>query len=163
MTTQKVEATQNERLLSGAAHASVILGIFTNGVGGVVVSGLIWLSQRKRSRWAASQALQALVYQAIGLAVTVVVFGGWFVFYMLSLIPTIMQADRYPDAPPPPIFWLGLVSVCIPFALMGLWTLYGLWGGLRAYSGSDFRYPLIGDWLASRADITEVEGESNAD
>lgn len=163
MTAQKVEATQNERLLSGASHASVIFGFFTNGVGGVVVAGLIWLSQRERSRWAAFQALQALVYQALGLAITLIAFVGWFALYMLSLIPTIAQANRHPDMAPPAIFWLGLAGVCIPFLLVGLWTLYGLWGGLKTYSGDDFRYFLIGDWLAARAYNVASGEEEDAD
>lgn len=147
---QKVEATQNERLLSGAAHASVILGFFTNFLGGVVAAGLIWLAQREKSRWVAFQALQALVYQLIGLGVGIVVFGCWFLFYMASLVPLISQAGRYQDAPPP-IFWVGLGSICIPFLVMALWVLYGLYGALRAYSGADFRYIIIGDWLARRS------------
>jgi uncharacterized Tic20 family protein len=147
---QKVETTPNERLLSGAAHASVILGFFTNFVGGVVGAGLIWLAQREKSRWVAFQALQALVYQLIGLGVGIVAFGCWFLFYMASLIPLIAQADRYQDAPPP-IFWVGLGSICIPFLVMGLWVLYGLYGAIRAYTGYDFRYLLIGDWLARRS------------
>ncbi|MCC7354929.1 MAG: DUF4870 domain-containing protein [Anaerolineae bacterium] len=147
--TQKVEVTQNERVLGGAAHASVILGLFTNFVGGIVVAGLIWLSQREKSRWVAFQSLQAVVYQLIGLGLGIVAFGCWFLFYMASLIPLIAQADRYQDAPPP-IFWVGLGSICIPFLMMGLWMLYGLYGAIRAYSGADFRYIVIGDWLARR-------------
>jgi uncharacterized Tic20 family protein len=148
--TQKIEATPNERLLSAAAHASIVLGFFTNFVGGIVAAGLIWLSQRERSRWVAFQALQALIYQVIGLMVWIIAFGCWFLFYMASFIPIIAQAERY-RAGPPPIFWAGLGSLCLPFILMGLWMLYGLYGAVRAYSGVDFRYILIGDWLARRS------------
>ena len=148
--TQKVEATQNQRLLSGAAHASIILGFFTNFVGGIVGAGLIWMAQREKSRWVAFQALQALVYQLVGFGLGIVVFGCWFLFYIASFIPMIAQADRYQDAPPP-LFWVGLGSMCIPFLVMGLWMLYGLYGAIRAYSGADFRYIIIGDWLARRS------------
>jgi hypothetical protein len=57
------------------------------------------------------------------------------------------QAQTAPDAPPPPIFWVGMGSMAIPFAFMIVIGLYGLWGALRVWQGRDFRYVGIGAWL----------------
>jgi hypothetical protein len=55
----------------------------------------------------------------------------------------VQNAEQYSDAPPP-LFWIGLGSVLVPFAVMVAWGLYGLWGALAAWRGKDFRYAIIG-------------------
>ena len=60
---EQVSTTQNERLLAALSHASIVLGLFSNGVGGIVTALVIWVVQRNKSAYAAQQALQALVYQ----------------------------------------------------------------------------------------------------
>jgi hypothetical protein len=37
-----------------------------------------------------------------------------------------------------------------PFLVMALWGLYGLYGAVRAWSGADFRYALIGRLVAEK-------------
>ncbi|MFO7540949.1 MAG: hypothetical protein R6X32_23145 [Chloroflexota bacterium] len=91
------------------------------------------------------------VYQLLGLLVIIVAWSCWGFFYALSFIPIIANADQYQDAPPP-IFWVGLGSMLIPFIAMGLWGLYGLYGGLRAWQGADFRYAVVGRLVAERLD-----------
>ena len=71
----------------------------------------------------------------------------WGVFYGLSMIPLILQADVNPDAAPPAIFWISMISMVIPLIYMIISGLYGLWGGVRVWQGKDFRYLLIGGWL----------------
>ena len=63
----------------------------------------------------------------------------WGVFYGLSMLPLIMQAESNPDAAPPLIFWIAMLSMIIPIIYMILVGLYGLWGGIRAWQGKDFR------------------------
>ena len=41
--------TQNERGLSGLAHGSILLGMFTGGVGGIVAAVIIWLTQKEKN------------------------------------------------------------------------------------------------------------------
>ncbi|MCB0026832.1 MAG: hypothetical protein KDE28_02930, partial [Anaerolineales bacterium] len=45
---------------------------------------------------------------------------------------------------PPPGFWALMFSMFIPFAIMGLFWLYGIWAAIRTWQGRDFNYPLIG-------------------
>lgn len=130
------------RLLAALAHASII----AQGLG-LLVGVVIYLTQREKSRYAAFQALQAAMYQLGALVVTVGLWLAWGILYGLSMIPIIRLAEAAPDAPPPPIFWIGLASIVVPIAAMLAFGLYGLWGGLCAWRGRDFRYKLVGRWL----------------
>jgi uncharacterized Tic20 family protein len=144
--TDKEHFTQEERLLAALAHVAVVAGAIAP-IAGIV----IYLTQKEKSAYAAGQALQAAVYQLLGLLVIIVVWSCWGFFYALSFIPIIANIDQYQDAPPP-IFWVGLGSMIIPFIAMGLWGLYGLYGGLRAWQGADFRYAVVGRLVAERLD-----------
>ena len=144
--TGKEQLTQEERLLATLAHVAVVAGAIAP-MAGIV----IYLTQKEKSAYAAGQALQAAVYQLLGLLVIIVAWSCWGLFYALSFIPIIANADQYQDAPPP-IFWVGLGSMIIPFIAMGLWGLYGLYGGLRAWQGADFRYAVVGRLVAERLD-----------
>lgn len=143
--TQNVPSSE-ERTLATLAHASIILGPFTNYVGGALVALIIWVTQRQKSPFVRLQALQSLVFQLIVLGLTILAWLLWTAFYLLSLTPFFFQPDRYTDAPPV-LFWLGLGSMVIPCGLTLLLPLLGLWAALRTYQGRDFRYPWLGDWL----------------
>jgi uncharacterized Tic20 family protein len=144
--TGKEQITQEERLLAALAHVAIVAGAIAP-IAGIV----IYLTQKEKSAYAAGQALQAAVYQLLGLLVIIVAWSCWGFFYALSFIPIIANIDQYQDAPPP-IFWVGLGSMIIPFIAMGLWGLYGLYGGLRAWQGADFRYAVVGRLVAERLD-----------
>jgi len=133
--------TEN-RLLAALAHGSIL----AQGIG-ILVGVLVYITQREKSRYAAFQALQAAVFQLINLIITVGLWLVWGVFYGLSMIPLIQQASVNPDAAPPAIFWISLISVVIPLIYMTIIGLYGLWGAVRTWQGKDFRYLLIGSWL----------------
>lgn len=150
MSTQ-VALTQDEKTLAGLAHGSVLLGVFTSGLGGILAALVIWLVQREKSSYVAAQALQALVYQTVTFIVTMLVWCCWGAVWMTMLFaPLISRPEAY-GASPPAGLWLGLLLMVVPMGLWGLTILYGLWGAVRCLSGDDFRYVLIGKWLGSGA------------
>lgn len=138
---QEGKSVEN-RLLAALAHGSVV----AQGIG-ILVGVLVYITQRGKSRYAAFQALQAAVFQLLNMIITVSVWLIWGIFYGLSMIPLIQQAEANPDAAPPAIFWISMISMVVPLAYMVLVSLYGLWGGVRAWQGKDFRYLVIGSWL----------------
>jgi uncharacterized Tic20 family protein len=147
---EHVANTQNERGLAGLAHGSILLGVFTGGVGGIIAALIIWLTQKDKSAYAAYQSLQALVYQGLTLLVTTVCWCCWGALYMaMILAPIISNPDRYEDTPPATV-WLGLVLMIIPLAVWGLTVLYGLYASARCFGGHDFKYAVIGNWLESQ-------------
>lgn len=138
---------QEEKTLAGLAHGSVILGIFTNGVGGLVAALVIWVLQREKSAYAAGQALQALVYQAITFVVTMVAWCCWGILYAALIIVPIASNPGAYDSTPPAGLWVGLGLMIIPIGLWGLFILYGFYGAIRCFGGRDFQYAIIGKWL----------------
>ncbi len=139
-----IDIKQNERVLAGLAHGSIVLGVLTNGIGGIGVALAIWLTQRHKSAHVARHALQALVYQVTVTAVGWLAWCCWGVLWLLMLTATAISGST---ADPPPAVWAGLALMIIPAAIAGLTVLYGLWGAGRSLSGHDFKYAFIGDWL----------------
>jgi uncharacterized Tic20 family protein len=145
---ERVSLTQDERVLAALAHGSILLGLASNGFGGIVAALIIWLLQREKSAYVAFQALQSMVYQILGLVVAIVTWGCWMLAFFASIfIPILTHPGAYEEAPPIAMF-ISLVLMIVPLGLMGLWTLYGLWGALRALQGTDFKYPVIGRLVA---------------
>jgi hypothetical protein len=142
--------SQEERLLAALAHAAIITGMIAP-VAGI----LIYVTQKEKSAYAAGQGLQAAIYQLLGLLVMILAWSCWGVFYTISLIPLMANANQYNDAPPP-IFWIGLGSMVCPFIVMAIWGLYGLWGTIRTWMGVDFRYLVIGQMVENRLQTSET-------
>ncbi|GAG95342.1 unnamed protein product [marine sediment metagenome] len=134
-------STEN-RLLAALAHGSVV----TQGLG-ILVGVVVYITQREKSRYAAFQGLQAAVYQLVNLIIVIGMWVVWGFFYGLSILSLIKLEETNPDAAPPAIFWIAMISMFIPLIYMVLVGLYGLWGALRTWQGKDFKYLIIGSWL----------------
>jgi uncharacterized Tic20 family protein len=134
-------STTEERLMAAISHAGVIV----SGPG-ILVGIVIWLTQREKSPYAARQGMQAAVYQLLGFLVLIALWLLWGIFYFLTFIPIIMNPNQYQDAPPP-IFFVGMGAMIIPFGFMIVWALYGLWGAFICLQGRDFNYAIIGKYL----------------
>ncbi len=135
--------SSEERLMAAIAHASVV--VFGPGI---LVGVFIWLTQKGKAAYASYQGLQAAVFQLVGMILAMVLWAVWGIFYALTWIPFVGNPELL-DGPPPPIFWIGMISMVIPLLFMLAWSLYGLWGGLQTFRGRDFRYALIGRLLPS--------------
>ena len=147
---EQVSTTQNERLLAALSHASIVLGLFSNGVGGIVTALVIWVVQRNKSAYAAQQALQALVYQVATLLLNMLAWCCWGLLWMvLILVPLIANPGLY-ETTPPPGMWVGMALMVVPLAVGALTMLYGLWGAVRCLGGHDFRYAIIGNWVKAQ-------------
>jgi uncharacterized Tic20 family protein len=147
---EQVAIPQEERTLAALAHGSILLGVFTNGIGGIAVALIVWLAQREKSAYAAGQAMQALVYQIAITVLTWLLWCCWGAAWVALLVPPIVANPNAYETAPPPGIWFGLILMIVPLGIMGLTTLYGLWGAVRAWAGHDFKYAVIGRWLKSQ-------------
>ena len=116
--------SSEERLMASIAHASVV--VFGPGI---LVGVFIWLTQKEKAAYASNQGLQAAVFQLIGMIVTMAMWVVWGIFYSLTWIPFVQNPELL-DGPPPPLFWVGMISMVVPLLVMLFWSLYGLWGAL---------------------------------
>lgn len=131
-TNQPPLSQSDERQYAMFAHLGVLVNLVT-GFLGPVVPLVIYMIYKDRSRYVAYQSLQALIFQLVwwvggGILST----AAWFVTSFLSA------------------FLIGII--CIPFACiisaMPLVALgYGVYGGVQASQGQDFKYWLVGDWV----------------
>jgi hypothetical protein len=142
---------QNDRLLAAASHASILLGLFTSGIGGILAALVIWLVNREKSAYVAFQALQALVYQVVTFILTMVAWCCWGLLWMLMLFPAVFAGPNAYTETAPPGVWLGLLLLLVPFAIWALTILYALYGAVRTLSGHEFQYAIIGRWVGGTA------------
>jgi uncharacterized Tic20 family protein len=147
---EEVATNQDERMLAGLAHGSILLGFFTSGIGGIVAALVIWLLQREKSRYVAVQALQALVYQVVTFLVAMLAWCCWGALWMMMIFPPLISNPTCCESAPPAGLWAGMFLMVVPLGIWGLTILYGLWGAVRCLAGHDFRYAIIGNWLENQ-------------
>lgn len=138
---------QNERTNAAPAHGSILLGMFSRGVFGILLAFLIWVTQRSASRFAAREAAQAVVYQIAGLPVTIAVWLGWGILLAGSiLLPALIDPGR-PETVQPYTMMPAVLLIIVPFAVMIGWIVLGVYAAVQAWHGKDYSYPLIGRWV----------------
>lgn len=154
----RLPANSNERLLSALAHGSVLISLF-----GPIIPVLVWISQRRKSRFVAFQALQAMEYQALLLWVGLTIVLGGMLVFIFSGMPLAAQAsltlDSIGDSP------LMQRAVLFQNGFYGVWAvlcLPGLVGAALNALGRDFRYPILGGRLENflEGDEENPTGES---
>ena len=106
------------------------------------------------------QALQALIYQAIGLLAYLAFFVLYFVF-IFGFMGLIMFAGGSGSSTPPS--WLGIAAlpflafICL-FMLGGLvYPVLAFVAAVRVLNGHDFHYPILGNILASKLRPAEAK------
>ncbi|HXF69203.1 MAG TPA: DUF4870 domain-containing protein [Thermoflexus sp.] len=123
-----------ERQWAMLAHLSVLLNLVT-ALGGPIAAFLIYMFYRDRSRYIAFHALQSLVFQLIAWV------GGGLLAAVAWVISGVLAAV---------IVGICLIPFACLFSLIPLGAIvYGVIGGIACSRGEDFRYWLIGDWVAA--------------
>jgi len=126
------ELTQDEKTLAALAHGSIVLGLVSGGVGGIIAALVIWITYKERSAYVAFQSLQAMVFQGLTLVAAFLVGLVWAVVGALSAI--VIGLLLIPAA---------IVVSFVPVALF----FYGLYAAYATYQGRDFEYWLLADVL----------------
>jgi uncharacterized Tic20 family protein len=140
--------TQDERVMAALAHATAILPFW-----GTLGAIAIWAIEREKSRYAAFQALQAVVYHLV-VIVAFFFFGICFAcFVFVTPLSMLMMAPGAESRQPGPLFFAPLAFPVGGLALIALFWLffviYGIVGAVAALQGQDFRYFIIGDRVES--------------
>lgn len=137
---------EDERLTAAIAHASMIAN--AAGLTGLVLTVILWATQRQRSRFVRAHIVQALVYQAGTLLGVVLLMLLWSGCLLLSLLPAALRPELYRDGTPPDTFWVALFGLILPIGYGVAATLYALYGAYQVYHGKRFAYPLAGRLVA---------------
>ena len=150
-----VHVPADEWTTAALAHASALLTLVLGMAGGIgalvgpVVPLVMYLGYREKSRFVAFHALQSFVYQMAGMlsyivlvaVLAILVAMAWIVSGLLSAV--LVGFLLMPFA-----LLLTLLMVLLLVGLPFAWVSYGLYAAYQVYQGRDFRYWLIGEWLA---------------
>lgn len=148
---EETNVTHDEQVMAALAHGSILLGIFTNGIGGIGATLVIWLTQREKSAYAAFHALQALIYQVVVMVVAMIFWCCWGGMWILTIMPPLIaNPEAYNNAPPPGM-WVWMAMMVFPLGFMALSVIYGLVGAVRTLGGHDFKYAGVGNWVESKS------------
>lgn len=152
-----MEAVENrdDQLMAGMSHLSLIVPIF-----GLIVPLVVWFTQRERSPLLRFQALQAAVYQFIGLAGHFLVVGCQLLIplmmFPLSLSGELGTNGGFEDLSGDgavisvgmfifPLIGYGLLCLIGP-----IYAILGIAGGVQVLREKDFRYPILGNWIEKK-------------
>lgn len=133
----KPESTQDDRLLAALCHIAVLLPMW-----GLILSGLIWATQREKSTYVRRQGVQALAWQVTLMVVFFLGMG----CYMLSIFGIIGGTIVANTSEPPTFIFLPFGVFGLIFLMMFLFVIFGIWATIRSAQGRDFVYPLVGGW-----------------
>ena len=139
--------SKDERTNAAIAHASILLGFFSRGVLGIVLAFLIWATQRGKSKFAARQAAQAVIYQLLGIAAALLAWLVWGVLFAGSIFVPLLIDSNHPEPIMPYTMIPAFALILVPIGLMLAWFAYGLYAAWQTWHGKDFSYPLIGRWV----------------
>lgn len=146
--------TSEEKVLAALAHGSVLFAWF-----GPIAPTILWVTQRKKSKYVRFHALQAMGYQALG-------FWGWILgiiaafigmFGMTFLAALVLDANQMKSSAIE--IFLQVFMILSIFGLWGFFFLGGLAGAVFCMTGHDFRYPIIGPWLRNKLFGDQVTDE----
>ncbi len=127
---------------------------------GIVTPIVVWITQHERSIFLRFQALQALIYQAIGIVAYFAFMMLYMVFFFGFMGAALFASNSSSSAAPA---WLGIamlpfLAIMCVFALAGLvYPVLAFVAAVRVWNGHDFHYPILGSILASRLKPAEAK------
>lgn len=149
----QTQPNSDERILAALAHGSVFLS-FLGPIGPLIV----WITQRRKSKYASFHAMQAMGFQVITF---------WLWIFLSALLPFLFlilffigifafgNSDNFEIFPIvfQVLFFIGI------FGIWGIYLLVGLVGAGFSIAGKNFRYPLLGNWLEKYLETSDEAKE----
>ena len=151
-------SSSDDKIWAALAHGSAVLFFI-----GPVVPLIMWLMQRKKSPYAAFQALQAMLYQSLG-------FWVWILFVPVIIVVVLSVAMVLITVMSPRSENLSLAVLGMQLAIFGgvigsmlLYMAIGVIGAVASLMGRDFRYPFFGGRLARHLEYQGAQGGDLSD
>lgn len=145
--------TTEDRIWAVLSHLSALaLGM------GILLPVIGWSEQRRKSKYAAFQCLQALGYQSLGFTV-------WLLAYLLIFIVFMVLFAFMLGAPGNGSrlisYWTS-IFVLLAFSSFGIYILLPVIAAVMCAFGRDFRYPLLGNRLAKYLGYEQPASEDSS-
>ena len=145
--------TTEERIWAVLSHLSTLaFGL------GIILPILGWSEQRRKSKYASFQCLQALGYQSLGYTI-------WLLSYLLLVILFVVvlvillgfEDQNARSSGPTSMFWPGMFVLAV-FGWFALYLLFPVLAAIACAQGKEFRYPILGKRLAVYLGYSEESG-----
>ena len=147
--------TTEERIWAVLSHLSALaFGM------GILLPILGWSEQRRKSKYASFQCLQALGFQSLGFTVWLLSYLVVFIGILVVIIVMSFQAEQNGQTFDPfagSIRTLIYVSV---FGFLGIYVIFSVSAAIACGLGKDFRYPIMGDRLSRYLGYSHTQAES---
>ncbi len=131
------EIQTEKKLMSLLSHLSILIPNV-----GVLAPVIIWLTNKEKSRFVRFNALQAIFFQLIFLALMMVFM---FVGIILVLVAiAIPWTNLSSNAEPGILFLLSMIFMFMYFPLWLIFSIYAVVASLKSFKGKIFRYAIIG-------------------
>ncbi len=153
--TASLPEDKEDHIVGAVCHSTSALLLW-----GIITPIVVWITQHERSMFLRFQALQAIIYQAIGL-VAYFAFMMLYLVFMFGFVGVAVFASQPGSSSSPA--WLGIaivpfLSVMCVFALAGLvYPVLAFIAAVRVLNGHNYHYPIIGNILASRLKPVEAK------
>jgi uncharacterized Tic20 family protein len=136
--------TTEERVWAVLAHLSALaLGM------GIVLPVVGWSEQRRKSKYASFQCLQALGYQSLGYTAWLLAYLILIMILMVALIVFAASSGNNAPSSTAPRFEVGFILVMvIMIGALGIYFLLPIVAAVFCAMGRDFHYPIMGKRLA---------------
>lgn len=131
---------KEEQVTAAILHMVSPLGILA-----LIPSGVVWAVSRSRSRFLCLQALQALLFQAVALALAVGTFLLFMAGFYFAMFSGMVARTGVTDPELTTNLTVAMVAgFAIVFFFQFAFPCWGVWAGLQILRGRAYRYPLIG-------------------
>lgn len=139
-----LDAEFEERFVAAMGHFGVIFPLW-----GIFAPAWLWINHTSHSSWLKFQSAQTTLYQIV---VNVMYFGLSFGALLagvaVALLFTITSGVNEWSVVVGILFAAFLMSCSL--LILPIFHILGQWAGLQILLGRDFKYPLLGHWLAKR-------------
>lgn len=127
---------------------------------GILLPVVGWSDQRRKSRYASFQCLQALGYQSLGYTLWLLSF---LLIGIVLFVVLVLALGRVPNDSPSANtmngIWLTIFMIAF-FGMFGVYFLLPIIAAISCSFGKDFRYPILGNRLANYLGYGQTEDES---
>lgn len=131
--------SSQDRIWAAISHLSALaMGM------GILLPIVGWSENRKKSKYATFQCLQALGYQSLGYTIWVL---STLVVFLITSIGAIASITRIENLEGE-MFGIVIAHATLMFGMVGVYFILPVIAAIACALGHDFRYPLMGNRLA---------------
>ncbi len=160
-TESMLDEDKEDRLVAAVGHSTAILLLW-----GIVVPLIVWITQKERSGRLKFQALQATIYQGLGM-LAYFVFMAVYMFFIFGTMAVFMLSSSSNNSQLNPIvgllFFVPFLLFMFVFLILGpLYQLFAFIASIKVLRGKDYKYPILGNIIFRRMGLDrQVQPEAS--